>query len=79
MLETEYELPSPGYLPLSLLEAKEDADIEREFKQIAEPLQSMLLWLIDLVVEVHSHFVSVFSSRFSQFRMMFMCFFGRSI
>ena len=68
----EYEIPSPGYLPLTLLEATEDSDIQNEFDKIGEPLKSMILWLLDLVIEVEPFSLCLFLFGRS-FAYLFLC------
>jgi len=51
----EYEIPSPGFFSDALLNAKDDADVKREFNLTEEPIKSMLLWLFDLCLEAVKH------------------------
>lgn len=48
----EYPVRTPGFLPVKLLNARSSDQLNREFNNIKEPLKSIVLWLIDVAVEV---------------------------
>merc|ERR1711902_320921 len=48
----EYQIASPGFFTQNLLNSTKDDQIKDEFNKLNEPLKSMILWLLDLCIEV---------------------------
>ena len=56
----KYPIASPGFFSENLLNAKKDGDIKKEFNAIYEPLRSIILWTVDLCLEVIIFYVFSF-------------------
>lgn len=48
----EYQIASPGFFTNQLLNSRKDDDIKSQFNKIKQPLKSMILWVIDLCIQV---------------------------
>ena len=48
----EYQIASPGFFQEILLNSKTDDEIKKEFNSMDEPFKSVLLWTMDLCLEV---------------------------
>ena len=48
----EYEIASPGFFNDDILNARQEDNIKLQFSKMKEPLKSVILWLLDLCLEV---------------------------